>query len=505
VNVLLAYPRYPDTFWSFKHALNFVRSKAAFPPLGLLTVAAMLPAGWSKKMVDLNVKSLTEADLDWADLVFISGMVVQRKSADELIARCRAKGLTIVAGGPLFTHLYQEIQGVDHFIVGEAEEVLPLFLDDLQRGNPKPVYRAEGHPDLTQTPTPMWDLIDFGDYRSLSVQFSRGCPFDCDFCDVVVLFGRRPRFKRPAQVIAELDSLFRLGWRGSVMLVDDNFIAHKAKTKELLREVIAWQRVHGRPFNFITQASVNLADDPDMLSLMAQANLDTVFLGIESPALESLKECHKRQNQNRDLVDSVKTIQGYGLDVSGGFIIGFDSDPPSIFDDQVRFIEQAGIPTAMIGLLSVAPGTRLYRRMRAQGRLLGLCSGDNAMDESALNFIPKMNREKLMAGYRSVLSRLYEPKAYYRRVVTFLRQCGQSWSRKNSPRRSITRQDPVAALRIMWRLGVRERGRRAFWVFLTRVGLTRPAKLPLAMHFAATGYHLRRITEIFVKGSPDMA
>ncbi len=498
MKALLVYPHYPDTFWSFRHALKFVRCKAAFPPMGLLTVAAMLPAEWPKKVVDLNVEPLNDADLDWAEVVFISAMVVQKESTEEIIARCRQKGRRTVAGGPLFTHLYKEIEGVDHCIVGEAEEVLPSFLKDLAAGRAGPIYQAEGYPDLSKTPAPMWELIDFKHYRTMSVQFSRGCPFDCEFCDVVVLFGRRPRLKPPSQVIAELERLYQLGWRGSVMLVDDNFIGHKIKAKNLLKEMITWQRAHGRPFSFFTEASVNLADDPELLSLMAAANLDMVFLGIETPSLESLRECHKVQNQNRDLVAAVKTIQSYGLDVAGGFIVGFDADPPSIFDDQASFIERAGIPTAMVGLLSVIPGSRLYERLRAQGRLLGLTSGDNVMDERALNFIPRMGREKLIAGYQSLLSRIYEPRAYYRRVLTFLRRSAPARRREDGPSYSFSWTDVAAILRILWRLGFREAGRTAFWAFLTRVGLRRPAALPVAMNFAANGYHFRMVTQRFL-------
>jgi radical SAM superfamily enzyme YgiQ (UPF0313 family) len=381
MKALLIHPAYPDTFWSFRYALRFVRSKAAFPPLGLLTVAAMLPRGWERKVVDLNVEPLQDDHLRWADLVMISAMVVQRDSAEEVARRARALGRVVVGGGPLFTHLGGEIAGVDHVIAGEAEETLPRFLADLDAGRAEPVYEASSHPDLGLTPAPSWELIDLNNYRSMSVQFSRGCPFDCDFCDVVALFGRRPRLKRPEQVIAELEHLRRLGWRGAVMMVDDNFIGHKARTKELLKLMAQWQRGHRVPYNFITQASVDLADDPAMLTLMAEANFTEVFLGLETPSNSSLQECNKRQNQGRDLVAAVRTIQGYGLEVMGGFIVGFDADPPSIFRDQVSFIKQAAIPTAMVGLLSLMPGTRLYERMRGQNRLLGLPSGDNAMDE----------------------------------------------------------------------------------------------------------------------------
>jgi len=499
LKALLVYPWYPDTFWGYKHALRFVRAKAAYPPLGLLTVAAMLPEDWEKRLVDMNVETLTEAHLDWADLVMISGMVLQKESAEEVIARCREKGVRTVAGGPLFAHLYQEIEGVDHFVLGEAEEVLPEFLRDFGQGRAKAIYKPTRFPSLTQTPAPLWELIDARNYRSLSVQFSRGCPFNCEFCDVVALFGHRMRLKTPAQVTAEFDCLNRLGWRGSVMLVDDNFIGHKKKTKELLQEVIAWQRENNYPFNFITQASVNMADDKELLSLMAEANFNQVFLGIETPSAESLKECNKRQNQNRSLVNSVKTIQGHGMEVMGGFIVGFDADPPSIFEDQASFIEQAGIPTAMVGLLSVFPGTKLYERIKREGRFLGLPKGDGVMSLGGLNFVPRMDRDRLIAGYRSLLDRLYAPKPYYRRVMTYLKQRDSIKTRGGGSHRPFMIQDLTAAIRIFWRLGFREAGRRAFWAFVTRVGLTRPNRFALAINLAATGYHHRIVSQRFMK------
>ena len=500
MNALLIYPAYPDTFMGHKHALRFVRKKAALPPLGLLTVAAMLPADWPKKVVDLNVQPLTSADLKWADIAFISAMIIQKESTCEIIPRCQAENITIVAGGPLFAHFHQEVEGIDHFIIGEAEDVLPVFLDDLREGRAKPVYRAEEFPGLAETPIPSWDLVDFRYYHLLSVQFSRGCPFDCDFCDVVQLFGRRPRFKTPEQVLDELDILYQLGWRDGVFIADDNFICNKKRATELLHEMVAWQHDHEYPFTFNIQASVDLADDLDILSLMAEANFDSAFLGIESTALDSLKECHKHQNLNRDLVAAVKTIQKYGIAVSGGFIIGFDSDPDSIFDDQVQFIQEAGIPLAMVGLLSAGPGTRLFKRLQDEGRLLGRPSGDNTTDIGALNFVPKMNREKLIAGYKSVLVRLYEPEAYYSRVETFLDQCKEVRLQKHRTHSSIFSRDMASAFRVLWGLGVRSPGRRAFWNFMFRVGFDQPARIPLAMSFAATGYHFRVITDRFIQG-----
>lgn len=501
MRALLVYPRYPDTFWSFKHALRFVRRKAAFPPLGLLTVAAMLPEDWEQKVLDLNVEPLTNDDLDWADLVLISAMVVQRDSAQEVLERCRELGKKVVAGGPLFTHLPEDLPGVDHVIAGEAEDILPQFLADLEKGKARFLYQTANHPSLQSTPPPKWDLINLKNYRTMSVQFTRGCPFDCDFCDVVALFGRRPRFKTPDQVLEELDRLHRIKWRGAVMMVDDNFIGHKHRAKELLAQMAAWQKEHGQPFSFFTQASVNLADDPELLRLMAKANFTEVFLGLETPSESSLKECHKHQNQGRDLVAAVRTIQSYGMEVMAGFIVGFDADPPSIFKDQVSFISQAAIPTAMVGMLSLMPGTKLYERMRGQNRLLGLPSGDNAMDEKALNFIPKMGAVALVEGYKEVLRRLYEPKAYYRRSLAYLKRSGRALKRRAVPRARVSWADLAAGVRIFWRLGFAERGRLAYWTFLARVGFSRPAKIPMAISLAATGYHLRVVTLRFVRAA----
>lgn len=501
MRALLLYPRYPDTFWSFKHALRFVRRKAAFPPLGLLTVAAMLPESWQKKLVDLNVEDLSADDLAWAEVVLISAMVVQRDSTQEVLERCREMGKKVVAGGPLFTHLPDELPGVDHVIAGEAEDLLPELLADLAEGKARFLYQASSHPSLKSTPLPQWDLINLKHYRTMSVQFTRGCPFDCDFCDVVALFGRRPRFKTPDQVLEELENLYAHKWRGAVMMVDDNFIGHKRRAKELLARMAVWQKEHGQPFSFFTQASVNLADDPELLRLMAQANFTEVFLGLETPSESSLKECHKYQNQGRDLLAAVSTIQSYGLEVMAGFIVGFDADPPSIFKDQVRFISQAAIPTAMVGMLSLMPGTKLYERMRGQDRLLGLPSGDNAMDVNALNFIPKMGAAALVEGYKEVLRRLYEPKAYYRRSLAYLKRSGRALKRRAVPRARVSWPDMLAGVRVFWRLGVAERGRLAYWTFLARVGLSRPAKIPMALSLAATGYHLRMVTLRFVRGA----
>jgi radical SAM superfamily enzyme YgiQ (UPF0313 family) len=420
MNILLVYPEFPDTFWSFKHALKFVRKRASMPPLGLLTVAAMLPAEWNKRLVDVNVTKLTDADLTWADYVFISAMIVQRESTHQIIAHCKAAGVPVVAGGPLFMGEYEQFPTVDHFVLNEAELTLPPFLADLEHGCAKRVYTTPEFADIQQTPAPMWELVDVRRYASVNIQFSRGCPYNCDFCNVTALFGHRPRTKTPQQIITELDDLYHLGWRDSVFFVDDNLIGNKKCLKtELLPALIEWRKgKSGMPFH--TEASINLADDEELLRLMTEAGFHAVFIGIETPDENSLIECSKNQNKNRDLVEDVKRIQRAGLHVQGGFIVGFDSDKPSIFQQQIDFIQESGIVTAMVGLLQALPGTRLYERLKQEGRLLDQVSGDNV--DGTTNIVPKMNLDTLREGYEAILQHIYSPEHYYQRVKTFLQE-----------------------------------------------------------------------------------
>ena len=360
MRILLVYPQYPDTFWSFKHALKFISKKAAFPPLGLLTVAAMLPKVWEKKLIDMNITNLSGRDIKWADYVFISAMAVQKESVRYVINKCKRFNVKIVAGGPLFTTGYQEFDGVDHFVLNEAEVTLPHFLKDLENQCAKHVYTSDRWPDIRTTPIPRWELADMARYSSLSVQYSRGCPFDCEFCDITVLNGRVPRTKDKDQLLRELDTLYVRGWRSSVFVVDDNFIGNKRKLKEeILPAIIEWMKKKKYPFALFTEASINLSDDEKLMRLMVEANFNAVFVGIETPNEESLAECGKFQNKNRDLVASVRKLQNHGLEVQGGFILGFDSDPHSIFEDQISFIQRSGIVTAMVGLLNAPPGKTL--------------------------------------------------------------------------------------------------------------------------------------------------
>jgi radical SAM superfamily enzyme YgiQ (UPF0313 family) len=489
VNVLLLYPEFPDTFWSFKHALKFIRKKAAFPPLGLLTVAAMLPGDWGKRLVDVNVRTLNDKDLAWADVVFVSGMIAQRDSAHELIAHCRAAGKTIVAGGPLFTAEHEQFPGVDHFVLNEAEVTLPEFLRDFERGCARRVYTSTEFPDIRRTPAPLWELADMRRYASMSVQFSRGCPFDCEFCNVTALFGHRPRTKTPAQVIAELDGLSRLGWRGSVFFVDDNLIGNKRILRdELLPALIAWRKGKRR-IPFYTEASINLADDEELMHLLVEAGFDTVFVGIETPEEAGLAECNKRQNEGRDLIADVKRVQRAGLQVQGGFIVGFDSDTPTIFQRQIDFIQKSGIVTAMVGLLNAIPETKLYERLKREGRLRGQSSGDNV--DGTTNFIPRMDLEKLRAGYKDILRHIYAPRPYYQRVRTFLREY-------HPPKMStsINWQNLRAFIHSSLRLGIFGSERYQYWYLLLWTVFRRPAALQTAVTLAIYGHHFRKTCEV---------
>ena len=484
----MLYPEFPATFWSFKHALKFIGKKASFPPLGLLTIAAMLPPTWEPRLVDLNVRKLKDKHLRWADVVFLSAMIVQRESAQALIARCRAAGKTIVAGGPLFTSEHDQFPDVDHFVLNEAEVTLPGFLRDFERGGARRVYTSAEFPDLRQTPAPRWELAELHRYSSMCIQYSRGCPFDCEFCDVTAKFGHRPRTKTAAQIIAELDGLYRLGWRNQVFFVDDNLIGNKrALRTELLPALIEWQRGrHGLPFN--TEASINLADDEELMKQMAAAGFDMVFIGIETPDENSLAECNKRQNQGRDLIADVKRIQRAGLQVQGGFIVGFDSDTPTIFRRQIEFIQKSGIVTAMVGLLNALPDTKLHARLEREGRLLGRSTGDNA--DGMTNFAPCMKMEALREGYRSILQHIYAPGPYYKRVRTFLREY-----KRPQFAHSLDWRYLMAFAHSTVRLGVIGRERFQYWRLLIWTFFHRPALLPLAVTFSIYGHHFRKCCE----------
>jgi radical SAM superfamily enzyme YgiQ (UPF0313 family) len=489
MNVLLISPEFPDTFWSFKHALKLIRKKATLPPLGMLTVGAMLPPDWNKRLVDLNVSHLKDADLEWADLAFITGMVIQRESAAAVIARCKAAGVRMVAGGPLFTSEHEHFPDVDHFVLNEAETTLAPFLADLAAGHPKRMYASQDFPDITATPPPLWHLADLGKYAAMSIQYSRGCPFECEFCNVTSLFGHTPRTKSAAQVVHELDTLYAAGWRSGVFFVDDNLIGNKRRLKrDLLPALIEWRRAHPE-INYNTEASINLADDEDLMQMMVEAGFDTVFIGIETPDEKSLAECGKTQNRNRDLIEDIKRIQRAGLQVQGGFIVGFDQDSASIFQRQIDFIQKSGIVTAMVGMLQAVPGTKLFKRLQGEGRLVGQTSGDNV--DGTTNFAPRMGLKKLRAGYAGILQHIYSPKHYYKRLRTFLREY-----RAPKVKRPMRFAHIMSFARANLHLGVIGKERIEYWKLLCWTCVWRPRLLPLAVTLAGYGHHFRRVAEL---------
>ncbi len=491
MKALLVYPEWPDTYWSFKHALPFEGKRSVFPPLGLMTVASLLPKTWEKRLVDINVREVADADLGWADVVLISAMLVQRESMLKVLARCRARGLRTVVGGPITSCTTDLALYADHIAVGEAEEIVAELAADLENGRAKPIYQAKELPGLDRTPLPDLDLIQTKHYSSMAIQYSRGCPFNCEFCDIIEIYGRKPRAKSPAQIVEELEQLLARKWRGSIFIVDDNFIGNKRKVKELLPVMAKWNAEHGRPFSFYTEASVNLADDTELLQMMKDASFDRVFLGIETPAEESLKEAQKMQNTHRSLLDSVRRIQSYGMEVMAGFIVGFDNDPEDIFDRQVNFIQESAIPLAMVGLLQALPGTQLYRRLQKEGRIVGEGNGDNL--DFRLNFVPHMDAERLLEGYRSILQRIYNPKNYYARVRRFLAQ-----HEPNARRRPLNLADCRALARSILRQGIFSRYAWSYWRLFLAASTRYRRSFGSAIRLAIMGYHFETLTKIMI-------
>jgi radical SAM superfamily enzyme YgiQ (UPF0313 family) len=388
----------------------------------------------------------------------------------------------------LFTTGHEEFPEIQHFVLGEAEEVMPQVVKDMQSGRLQPVYRCTNRPDIARTPAPRWDLIKFRHYVTMSVQFSRGCPYDCEFCDIIVMNGRVPRTKTPDQLIAELEALRRRKWKDMVFIVDDNFIGNKPRTKTLLHALIEWRQRTRTRIGFFTEASMNLADDPELCALMVKAGFKKVFVGIETPSVEALAECHKLQNQNRDLVAAVQTLQRAGLEVMGGFIVGFDSDKSDIFKRQFEFIQRSGVATAMVGLLSALPQTRLWQRLKREGRLESESTGNNS--DATLNFKPKLSREFLQSGYRDLVKKLYEPRNYYKRIRTFLKS-----HRPTGPRRRLSWADSMAFLKSFWVLGVWHRGQVGYWRLFWGTLITRPRHFSHAIELAILGYHFRRVAK----------
>ena len=499
-NALLLYPEFPPSYWGGKYALEFIGRKASMPPLGLLTIASMFPDRYELRLVDMNVEHLEDEDLEWADQVFISAMVVQRQSFAEVVQRAKAAGKTVVAGGPYPTSFSDEIPEVDHIVAGEVEEYFTTFLADLEAGRAEHMYRPPSDecgtaikPPMAQTPLPRFDLVNLEDYGSMAIQFSRGCPFNCEFCDITKLFGRQPRSKSSTQVLAELDELYRLGWRGQIFFVDDNFIGNKRNVTALMPDLIAWQRAHEYPFSFFTEASVNLGGMPDLIAAMADAGFDMIFLGLETPNPEVLKRTNKAQNIKQDdpefLMGVVRAIQHAGMEVSAGFILGLDGDDEHAFDAQIDFIQRAGIPYAMVGLLTALKGTDLYERYRREGRLREESTGNNV--SASLNYVPQIDPDVLLNGYKRVLSTIYDRSLsnYFERCSVLL----EHWHQRKHVRRKVRKAEVLAVARSLTRQLCSRQG-PAYLRFLARTLRHHPHMLPEAIRLAITGYHFDKVT-----------
>ena len=485
MNVLLIYPHWPDTYWSFRYALPFQGKRAAYAPLGLLTVAAMLPKHWSKRLVDSSVRAVSDTDLRWADVAMVSGMLVHEHEIVDILRRCRLFGLPTVVGGPITSSIDLR-DHADCVVIGESEEVMPQLVSNLEAGCERAVYRGTQLPALDKTPPPDLGLIRPRHYSTMAVQYSRGCPFKCEFCDIIEIYGRIPRTKPTAHIIAELEQLYERQWRGPVFFVDDNFIGNKRNVKQMLPVLAEWNVRHGHPFRFFTEASINMADDEELLTMMREAGFVSVFIGIETPDEEGLRGAQKMQNTRRDMLDSIRAIQSYGIEVMAGFIVGFDTDKEDIFDRQVDFIQQGAIPLAMVGLLQALPNTQLYRRLVSEGRLLEYGDGDSMCTE--LNFVPRMDPKRLVEGYRSILKRIYNQDAYYDRVREFLRRY------QPAHEGTLRWEDYLTLVRSMIRQGLFTSGRRRYWQLFFETLANNSKAFGTAISLAIMGYHFEKIT-----------
>ena len=492
MRVLLVNPEFQETYWSFRYALPFEGKRSVFPPLSLLTVSSLLPRECERRLIDLTIERLKDSHIEWADMVFITGMLAQKESLHEVAQRCKQRGKVIVLGGPYVTSTIEELPDADHIFQGEAETTLPQFFEDLQRGQAKRTYKAPERPPLALTPVPDFGLANLKRYSCMSLQYSRGCPFSCEFCDIIEIYGRVPRTKSNQQILAEFDALKRLGWRGPLFIVDDNFIGNKKNVRLLLPEVIEWQKKNGFPFSLLTEASVNLADDDDLLTAMKNAGFRRVFLGIETPVEESLKEAQKPQNRG-NMLESVRKIQNHGMEVMAGFIVGFDNDPEDIFERQIEFIRESAIPIAMVGMLNALPDTQLWKRLEREGRLLGAdATGNNTI--ATVNFIPKMDVDTLITGYQRIMRTIYKPSEYYRRALDSLQRVPQDFPEAHQYHgfKALT-----AFLRVAFKLGVLDAERREFWRFFIQAARTHHDRMVELLRHAAMAYHFRKLNESY--------
>ncbi len=522
--MLMVYPEFEASYWGMQYSLPIIQRKSLMPPLGLLTIAALTPPAHEVRVVDMNTRPLTDEDIEWADVVLFSAMLVQKSALLRVADRCRKAGKLVVFGGPYATACPDECRNhCDVLVLDEGEVTWPMFLADLETGNIQPLYSSPEKPDIRTSPAPRFDLIQTADYVSIPIQFSRGCPYQCEFCDIIVLFGRRPRTKTPSQLLQELDALLATGYRGQVFIVDDNFIGNKAAVRQLLPELTRWNREHENPFSYGTEATVNLAEEPELLSEMVKANFIFVFVGIETPSTDSLRETGKYQNVRGSLLDGVICIQKAGLAVYGGFIVGFDHDEADIFDRQIEFIGQAAIANAMIGPLMALPGTPLFARMQREGRLLPASDYGNWYESGYTNIDTVLPRTALLEGHRRVVNTIYEPSHYFDRTLRSFQRLPRPPSRRERWRyfrwgvkihlqRCSTRTDErkgslVAALRFLIGLywSFPPAFRKPLGRFLRQILRTCPEQFPRSLSFIMMAYHCYRYTAEYIVPSIDRA
>ena len=509
--LLFVYPDFDPTYWGMQHALPLVGRKALMPPLGLMTIAAMTPEQYEVRIVDMNCEALTDEHIGWADMVLFSAMMMQQRTLFLAAQRCREAGKPVVFGGPYPTSFTDECRPYcDYLVLNEGEVTWPMFLKDMEMGALQPVYASSVKPDVTQSPCPRFDLVNTADYGMIPLQYSRGCPFQCEFCDIIVLYGRSPRTKTPAQMLAELDAVYATGYRGGVFIVDDNFIGNKREVMQFLPEMERWNREHGHPFQFGTEATLNLAEDKKLLEKVIEAGFVWIFVGVETPDEASLKETKKLQNVRGSLVDRVRVLQNAGLLVFGGFILGFDNETEDIFDRQIEFITQAAIPNAMVGQLGALPNTPLLERMKREGRLLRSLTDTGGLGPFYCNFKTKLSFETLVRGQRRILETIYEPRAYFDRLLEAYRRLPREKTLVRKLRRLLfpsgmvlggraaagqtkmlpqfTGKAKLAAL-LKFLRSVEPGFRREALRFVRKIALESPEYFQQSLDYLLTGYH----------------
>ncbi len=481
MNILLLYPKFPPSNWSFEALLQLIGRKALMPPLGLITVAALLPQEWNFRLVDCNIDELESEDWEWADLVLLSGMIAQKQHLLELVREAKTRNRAVAVGGPYPTSVPNEAleAGADFLVLDEGEITIPLFVEALNKGDRSGIFRAgDEKADMSLSPIPRFDLLKLNDYSEMALQITRGCPFLCEFCDIIILWGRKPRSKSPRQVLAELKALYDLGWRRSVFFVDDNFIGNKRQAKMLLKAITEWQTEHQFPFTLNTEASVNLADDPELLELMTEANFRVIFVGIETPDVDSLKLTKKTQNTRKPLHEQIETLTKAGFRVIGGFIIGFDGEQPGADQRIIDFVQETGIPMVMVSMLQALPDTHLMNRLRKEGRVVEGNRLAGGLQSNLLNFIPTRPLQQIAEEQVNCNWQLYDAKNFFERSYKNCLMRGSG--KRNQHRRQLQLRDLgelSAVFKIIWRNGFLRPTRGVFWGFLLRILQNNPAVL----------------------------